>query len=187
MVTLYEVLEVSEKASDEIIEKAYKTLAKKYHPDLQPPENKKTAEVKMKQINEAYDTLSDKAKRAEYDAGLAKIRAAEEMSKQNIVMPNYQNQAEVQQTRVVYTTNPNVKPTNNINYNEVRKQYEKEQFRIKLMSIRDGCIATLVILIILGILWILPPSREWMINFYEDNIIVKTIVDVLLSMFGYDV
>ena len=36
--TLYEILEVSENASPEVIEKAYKILVKKYHPDLQPPE-----------------------------------------------------------------------------------------------------------------------------------------------------
>ena len=43
--TLYEILEVSENASGEIIEKAYKTLAKKYHPDLQEEANKKQAEA----------------------------------------------------------------------------------------------------------------------------------------------
>ena len=41
MKTLYEILEVSETASDEIIEKAYKVLAKKYHPDLQQNGDKK--------------------------------------------------------------------------------------------------------------------------------------------------
>ena len=38
--TLYDILEVSEKASKEVIEKAYRVLAKKYHPDLQTDENK---------------------------------------------------------------------------------------------------------------------------------------------------
>ena len=67
MNTLYEILEVSENASKEVIEKAYRVLAKKYHPDLQTPENKQMAEAKMKQINEAYDILSDELKRKEYD------------------------------------------------------------------------------------------------------------------------
>ena len=40
----YDILQVNQNASPEIIEKAYKTLAKKYHPDLQPEENKKQAE-----------------------------------------------------------------------------------------------------------------------------------------------
>ena len=52
MKTLYEILEVSETASKEIIEKAYKTLAKKYHPDLQETADKEKAEEMMKKINE---------------------------------------------------------------------------------------------------------------------------------------
>ncbi len=51
METLYDILEVSRKASKEVIEKAYKTLAKKYHPDLQTAENKEYAEKRMKEIN----------------------------------------------------------------------------------------------------------------------------------------
>lgn len=81
MKTLYEVLEVSENASKEIIEKAYKVLAKKYHPDLQTPENKPVAEKKMKEINEAYGILSDEIKRREYDTKLANERQAEELQK----------------------------------------------------------------------------------------------------------
>ncbi len=50
MVNYYEILEVSQKASKEVIEKAYKALAKKYHPDLNQ-DNKKEAEMKMQKIN----------------------------------------------------------------------------------------------------------------------------------------
>ena len=50
MTTLYEILEVSENASNEVIEKAYKVLVKKYHPDLQKPEDKEKAEAKMKSL-----------------------------------------------------------------------------------------------------------------------------------------
>ena len=56
MINYYEVLEVSENASKEVIEKAYKALAKKYHPDLNK-DNPKEAESKMKQLNEAYEEL----------------------------------------------------------------------------------------------------------------------------------
>lgn len=78
MKTLYEILEVSEKASKEIIEKAYKVLAKKYHPDLQKPENKANAENKMKEINEAYEVLGDEEKRKSYDAKLENERKTDE-------------------------------------------------------------------------------------------------------------
>lgn len=81
MITLYEILEVSEKASNEVIDKAYKILAKRYHPDLQQPGNRKQAEEKMKQINDAYDTLSNVHKREEYDAGLKRMRERQELEK----------------------------------------------------------------------------------------------------------
>ena len=65
----YDRLGVSRKATPEEIKKAYRKLARQYHPDVNP--NNKEAELRFKEINEAYETLSDEAKRAEYDEGLA--------------------------------------------------------------------------------------------------------------------
>ena len=62
----YEILGVSEKASAEEIKKAYRKLAVKYHPDKNPS-SPKEAEVKFKEISEAYFVLSDEKKRAQYD------------------------------------------------------------------------------------------------------------------------
>ena len=61
----YEVLGVSKGASEEEIKKAYKKLARKYHPDLNP--DNKEAEEKFKEVNEAYEILSDSNKKARYD------------------------------------------------------------------------------------------------------------------------
>ena len=68
----YEILEVNPKASVEIIEKAYKVLARKYHPDLYEGEKKIYAEQKMRDINEAYKILSDDFLREQYDSELEK-------------------------------------------------------------------------------------------------------------------
>ena len=66
----YDILQINQNASPEIIEKAYKTLAKKYHPDLQEENNKKEAEEILKEINEAYEILSNSDKKALYDQNL---------------------------------------------------------------------------------------------------------------------
>ena len=61
----YEVLGVEKNASDAEIKKAYRKLAMKYHPDQNPGD--KSAEEKFKEINEAYEVLSDADKKARYD------------------------------------------------------------------------------------------------------------------------
>lgn len=62
----YEVLGVPKNASSDQIKKAYRELAKKYHPDMNP-DNKQEAEEKFKEISEAYEILMDENKRAMYD------------------------------------------------------------------------------------------------------------------------
>ena len=61
----YQILQVSEQADEEQIKKAYRKLAKKYHPDLHP--NDAVAEAKFKDVVEAYEVLGDAAKRRDYD------------------------------------------------------------------------------------------------------------------------
>src|SRR4051794_41829075 len=63
----YSVLGVDRKASAEEIKKAYRKLARQYHPDRNPDDPK--AEERFKEISAAHDVLSDPEKRKEYDAG----------------------------------------------------------------------------------------------------------------------
>src|SRR3954465_5134386 len=60
----YEILGLSRTASDEDIRKAYRKLARKYHPDLNPGD--KSAEERFKNVQEAYDALSDSKKKQMY-------------------------------------------------------------------------------------------------------------------------
>lgn len=64
----YKILGISQQADDSQIKQAYRKLAKKYHPDLNP--DNPAAEAKFKDIVEAYETLSDPGKRKKYDATL---------------------------------------------------------------------------------------------------------------------
>ena len=66
MKNYYEILGISKTASADEIKKAYRNLAFKYHPDRNSGD--KVAEEKFKEINEAYDVLSDEKKRADYDS-----------------------------------------------------------------------------------------------------------------------
>src|SRR5205823_11580717 len=61
----YEVLGVKKDASDDEIKKAYRKLARQYHPDRNPGD--KQAEARFKEVQDAYDVLSDKTKRANFD------------------------------------------------------------------------------------------------------------------------
>jgi len=66
-VDYYQILNINRKATNKEISAAYRKLARKWHPDLHPADEKKEAEEKFKQVNEAYEVLKDVEKRAKYD------------------------------------------------------------------------------------------------------------------------
>ena len=63
----YEILGIDRNAKEEEIKSAYRKLARKYHPDLNTGEDKKKAEEKFKELNEAHEVLIDPEKRKKYD------------------------------------------------------------------------------------------------------------------------
>lgn len=198
MKTLYEILEVSETASQEIIEKAYKVLAKKYHPDLQPEGEKQKAEQTMKQINEAYSILSDEIKRKSYDEELKVQREQEKQSKSNQTNSNEQEQIIEEYYQRTMQNEMKANQENAKIRQEVKKQYERQYqqayenylrslgYKIKYKwtwkNFKDLLITILIIVAICAILWFLPPTHKLIIEFYESNIIVKNVVDVLGSV-----
>ena len=96
MKNYYDILEVNQKASKEVIQKAYKVLVRKYHPDLYRQDQKKYAENKIKEINEAYNVLSDDFLREQYDKELQKEIEqinSQKYSSQTNIYNNYYNTA----------------------------------------------------------------------------------------------
>ena len=197
MKTLYEILEVSETASKEIIEKAYKVLAKKYHPDLQPVEQKEEAEKIMKQINEAYNVLIDETKRKAYDTQLKEKREAK-IEKNSSYYNNEENQNTQYQNMQYQNMQEELRRQNEIErkmQNEIKQQYEQKYqeayegylrrlgYKIKYKwtwkNYRDFLIAILIIIAICICLWVFPPTHNIIMNFYESNSIIKTIVQVI--------
>lgn len=85
----YSVLEIDKKASIDEIKKAYRKLARKYHPDLNP--NDADANKKFQQINEANEVLSDPEKRKKYDAYGENWQHAEEYEKARQSQSQYQD------------------------------------------------------------------------------------------------
>lgn len=220
MEKLYDVLEVSRKASKEIIEKSYKTLAKRYHPDLQSVENKSHAEEMMKKINEAYETLSNDEKRREYDRKLEEEEKIQEESRIN------NSTREVQNTN--YNSNFNYSNLNYENANSYQnKNSDEDEWREKFSRLskkdqerimkniqreanaeyrklytdyfrslgfkikhrwtfKDFLVIFFVILIlifIIYILWLIPPTREVLENLYADNFAIRLVVDLVKGIF----
>ncbi len=115
----YEILEINKNASKEIIDKAYRVLAKKYHPDLQEGDAKKECEEKLKEINEAYETLSDPEKRSEYDQTLQSSTISQEEYENLYRQKEYMKQKmqEMQQDQTANQQYQSNMQNNNVNSN----------------------------------------------------------------------
>ena len=113
----YDILQVNKNASPEIIEKAYKILAKKYHPDLQPEDQKKQAEEILKEINEAYEVLSNPEKKKDYDNFL------EEQDRENPETNSYNDYYDNTQTHT------NSTPVDELKYQQQQEFLHQQQLR----------------------------------------------------------
>lgn len=191
MKNYYEILEVDKNASEEVIEKAYKTLAKKYHPDLQ---NNNKSQNKMQQINEAYEILSNDFKRREYDEKLKRQTVSvEEYNK--IIRENNKLRQDLQQATSI-NSKANLNQMDSMQfarryYNQIKKasgqpqmQYSRRKINISFEKVKKLIIYLLLITIISVLLAVIPASRNFFINLYITNTVVKLIVDIIIGTFS---
>lgn len=202
----YKILEVDKDASPEVIEKAYKALVKKYHPDLQESNMRQNAEERIKLINEAYEVLSNPISKAKYDETLSKTELSEEdfnrLSKENKNLHDEIN-------NLKYHSNVNYNNTQQNSYqqvdlqNEYEKQlkYENELQQARQKAYHDAYIqdlknrgykikykkspkdylknilALLITIGILFILWHIPFIHDFFMNTFNNNPIFKAIMN----------
>ena len=206
----YDILEININASPEIIEKAYKTLAKKYHPDLQQEENKKQSEEIFKIINEAYEVLSNPEKKSMYDQNLK--NTYDDIQKQNEILKNKLNNIQSDNTpnqnvNTVSTNNNHISQEDLIRQQQAQLDYEKQvqaarekayhdayvqnlknrgykiRYKKTLKDYLHNLIALLILISIIIILWQIPVVKNLFTNMYEKNFAIRYIIDSISNLF----
>ncbi len=241
MVTIYDLLEVDEKASKEEIEKSYQRLILEYgqDPKLTPKENADN-EIILNKVKIAYEILINDEKRAIYDKDLSKKRAEELIKNVSVTEEKVKEEPKVQQENLNETNNSNqynddeyddgedeeelnfednqeevvlskeeqkrvqkaaqnefkanlkkaqkAEEEYNKAYNEaynsyMRKMGYKVKEPISLKRIMNIVIFIIATIIVCAIAWIIPPIRNLLINLYNENIIIKALVDIVGMLF----
>lgn len=136
----YKILQVAPDASTEVIQMAYKALAKKYHPDLNPGQEE-AAQEKMKDVNEAYEILSDKDKRWQYDQIYYRQEKTEQKTSYSAPEPPKGAQTHSAQSRGEQTCAAPVDPTS--------EDKEKTSSGKGCAKTGCGCLVVFVVLFIL--------------------------------------
>lgn len=178
MKNYYEILEVNPKASKEVIEKAYKVLVGKYHPDLYRGEKQQYAEKRTKEINEAYHVLSDDFLREQYNRELEKqnIDTRQSVPRENKINHNQMKQ-EPRETLQKTTKAPQVGSFGAIIQivkeliQDLARNKQKREKR-KEMTQQDvfAMILTILVIVIIGIiLWFVPFTNGWMRELLFEN------------------
>ena len=170
MKNYYDLLEVTPKASTEVIEKAYKVLVRKYHPDLYQGEERIYAEEKIKDLNEAYRVLSSSFLREQYDLELEKEEKSNDynLKNKNIIekrqgKSNYINQDNDEVSRKPHKVGTFMSIVDltkelfrkrNLKSGEPRKIQKEDKL---------AAIITFVIVVVLGIiLWFIPATNGFL-------------------------
>ena len=209
MKNLYEILEISQNASPEVVEKAYKALVKKYHPDLQTdPTIKKEYETKIKEINEAYDTISNPELREKYNEKLQReqIKSAQNAQTQTQYQKQYANNTQ-NQSKTASQQNPNnihsYKQQSDERYEKFKEEYKqavKKAYQdAYVKKLRDmgyrvrykktpkqklqNFLIVIVSIIVIILLCQLPFIKDYLHSLYENNSFIKSITDAFMHLF----
>lgn len=201
----YDILQVNRNASSEIIEKAYKTLAKKYHPDLQSEENKKQAEEILKEMNEAYEVLSVPEKKEKYDAFLLEQENAFKTKTETVTQkttpstsPSYAISEE--ELRLKQEHLENLRRQQELAYQEQLQQArQKAYYDAYIQDLKNrgykirykktfkdyikGFVTLLVSLLVLFLLWQIPFIHNFFIRLYKENETIQYIIDFISKIF----
>lgn len=211
MKNYYEILEVDKNASQEVIEKAYKALAKKYHPDLQQGIKKQEYAEKMKKINEAYDVLSDRFKREQYNQELqSKQEQNQTISKEEqerIIQENYalkQQLNKIGNNRNNYNNQPmdegsiinmsrvleqQIKTAQRQAYHDayiqdMKNRGYKIRYKHDLKYYLKLLLVIAIIIFILFLIYQIPVVKNFFGNLYRESILFKAIVDIFKNTFS---
>ena len=204
----YELLEVSQNASDEVIARAYKVLAKKYHPDMNP-ENPAEAEEKFKEITEAYEILSDPDKKRDYDSKLSyeKNKKREEANRtSNREQYNNSSSNTTNSNEVAYTDmyEENLVPKVDVDrLDQILKEHEnaveqayndayinalksmgievryKKTFKEKVRGMIQGLILIVIIAIVLFAFFQIPEVKQMFSELFDQAPFLKDIVNFI--------
>ena len=207
MKNYYEILEVDKNASQEVIEKAYKALAKKYHPDLQTGEKQLQYAEKMKIINEAYDVLSDNLKRQQYNEKLQneikqQQEAVSRQEQERIMRENYvlkqqlnrmgNNTQEVDEGTILNMSRileQQIRTARKQAYHDayiqdMKNRGYKIQYKHDLKYYLRAIKRLAIIILVLFLIYQIPFVKHFFENLYNENMVFQAIVDIFKNTFS---
>lgn len=202
----YDILQINKNASPEIIEKAYKVLAKKYHPDLQTEENKKQAEEILKEINEAYEILSNPEKKKNYDDSLleeerpvfegtktpdtsdSNLTLEKELflkQQQDLLYQQKMQQEKLRQEQVYQEQlqHARQKAYHDAYIQDLKSRGYKIRYKKTFKDYLKGFVTLILSIFILFLICQIPFVKNFLINFYESNEMIQVIVNAFFSIF----
>lgn len=154
MKNYYEVLEISPNASEEIVERSYRTLTQKYNPSVYPPDMTEWAEIKLGEVSKAYTVLSDPLKRNEYNIQIGLVQAQPKKEKKEKKVKHTSIRSFVD---ILSNLKTSFKHMSNTLYKETKKgkKERKKDIIVLVMTV-------IVVVMLLYIFWNIPFIRSFL-------------------------